>query len=70
MSFEATDDADSADEEPGAGGGDQRGAAEEASGVPETSGEHEGPASPSSTPGGEDSRVDGAAEEASGHEGP
>lgn len=41
-----------------------RGAAEENTGVPETPEEHEGPASPSSTPGGEPSRADGAAEEA------
>jgi len=44
----------------------ERGAAEEASGVPDTPEEHNEPASPSSTPGGEDSRVDGAAEEAAG----
>jgi hypothetical protein len=43
-----------------------RGAAEEATGVPETSEEHNEPASPSSTPGGEGSRADGAAEEATG----
>jgi hypothetical protein len=41
----------------------QRGAAEENTGVPETPEEHNEPASPSSTPGGEDSRADGAAEE-------
>ncbi|WP_028642796.1 hypothetical protein [Nocardioides sp. URHA0020] len=45
---------------------DERGAAEEATGVPDTPEEHAGPASPSSTPGGEDSRADGAAEEATG----
>jgi hypothetical protein len=45
-----------------------RGAAEEASGVRDTPKEHNGPASPSSTPGGEPSRVDGAAEEAAGVE--
>ena len=45
-----------------------RGAAEENTGVPETPEEHEGPASPSSTPGGEPSRADGAAEEAAGVE--
>lgn len=43
-----------------------RGAAEENTGVPETPEEHEGPASPSSTPGGEPSRADGAAEGAAG----
>jgi hypothetical protein len=46
-----------------------RGAAEEATGVPETEEEHQGPASPSSTPGGENSRADGAAEEATGVDG-
>jgi hypothetical protein len=46
----------------------ERGAAEENTGVPETAEEHEGPASPSSTPGGEPSRVDGAAEEGAGVE--
>jgi hypothetical protein len=46
-----------------------RGAAEEATGVPDTPEEHEGPSSPSSTPGGEDSRADGAAEEATGVDG-
>jgi hypothetical protein len=45
---------------------EERGAAEEATGVPETSEEHNEPASPSSTPGGQDSRADGAAEEATG----
>jgi hypothetical protein len=44
----------------------ERGAAEEQAGVPETEQEHAGPASPSSTPGGEDSRADGYAEEAAG----
>lgn len=39
-----------------------RGAAEEASGVPETAGEHNAPASPSSLPGG-DSTARGASEE-------
>ncbi|WP_210438299.1 hypothetical protein [Nocardioides xinjiangensis] len=47
---------------------DGRGAAEENTGVPETEEEHAGPASPSSTPGGEPSRVDGAAEEGAGVE--
>ncbi|MCW2835753.1 MAG: hypothetical protein JWN68_3706 [Nocardioides sp.] len=47
---------------------DGRGAAEEMSGVPDTPEEHNGPASPSSTPGGEPSRVDGAAEEGVGVE--
>lgn len=47
---------------------DGRGAAEEGSGVPETPEDHLGPASPSSTPGGEPSRVDGAAEEGAGVE--
>jgi len=45
-----------------------RGAAEEGTGVPDTPEEHQGPASPSSTPGGEPSRADGYAEEASGVE--
>jgi hypothetical protein len=45
---------------------EERGAAEEATGVPETPEEHAGSASPSSTPGGEDSRADGAAEDATG----
>ncbi len=45
-----------------------RGAAEEASGVPDTSEEHNEPASPSSTPGGKGSRADGAAEDAAGVE--
>jgi hypothetical protein len=45
---------------------DGRGAAEENAGVPETPEEHAGPASPSSTPGGEPSRADGAAEEEAG----
>jgi hypothetical protein len=40
----------------------ERGAAEEASGAPETPAENNAPASPSSTPGG-DARVRGAAEE-------
>ncbi len=40
-----------------------RGAAEEATGVPETPEEHNEPASPSSTPGGESARAEGAAEE-------
>ena len=40
-----------------------RGAAEEAGNVPDTSAEHNEPASPSSTPGGEGSRARGAAEE-------
>ncbi len=43
-----------------------RGAAEERAGIPDTEAEHEGPASPSSLPGNESSRVDGAAEEAAG----
>ena len=43
-----------------------RGAAEERSGVPDTAEEHNEPASPSSTPAGEDSRADGYAEEATG----
>ena len=42
-----------------------RGAAEELSGVPETAGEHNEPASPSSLPGG-DSTARGASEEMSG----
>jgi hypothetical protein len=46
----------------------ERGAAEENTGVPDTAEEHEGPASPSSTPGGEDSRADGFAEEATGND--
>jgi hypothetical protein len=45
---------------------EERGAAEEATGVPETPEEHHEPASPSSIPGGEDSRADGAAEDAAG----
>jgi hypothetical protein len=45
-----------------------RGAAEDNAGVPETPEEHTGPASPSSTPGGEPSRADGAAEERAGVE--
>jgi len=45
---------------------DERGAAEENTGVPDTEEEHQGPASPSSTPGGEPSRADGDAEERSG----
>lgn len=45
-----------------------RGAAEENTGVPETPEEHNEPASASSTPGGEPSRVDGAAEEGAGVE--
>ena len=45
-----------------------RGAAEENTGVPDTPEEHTGPASPSSTPGGEPSRADGAAEERAGVE--
>ena len=45
---------------------EERGATEEASGVPETPEEHQEPASPSSTPGGEESRADGFAEEATG----
>jgi hypothetical protein len=43
----------------------ERGAAEELSGVPETSEERDEPASPSSLPGG-DSTVRGASEELSG----
>jgi hypothetical protein len=43
-----------------------RGAAEEDTGVPETTEEHNEPASPSSTPGGEPSRADGDAEERAG----
>lgn len=46
----------------------ERGAAEENAGVADTSEEHNEPASPSSTPGGEPSRVDGAAEERAGVE--
>jgi len=46
----------------------ERGAAEERSGVPDTPEEHNEPASPSSTPGGEDSRADGFAEEETGTE--
>ena len=45
----------------------ERGAAEEATGVPDTPEEHEGPSSPSSTPGGEDARADGYAEEETGN---
>jgi hypothetical protein len=45
-----------------------RGAAEENTGVAETAEEHAGPASPSSTPGGEPSHADGAAEERTGVE--
>jgi len=41
-----------------------RGAAEENSPAPETAEEHNEPASPSSLPGGNDSRARGAAEEA------
>lgn len=44
----------------------ERGAAEERAGAPDTPEEHNRPASPSSTPGGEDSRARGAAEEAAG----
>ena len=44
----------------------ERGAAEEASGVPETPEEHNEPASPSSTPGGTPSEADGYAEEETG----
>ncbi len=40
-----------------------RGAAEESGGVPETPSEHNEPASPESTPGGEGSRSRGAAED-------
>jgi hypothetical protein len=47
----------------------ERGAAEENTGVPDTPEEHEGPSSPSSTPGGEPSRADGAAEENTGVDG-
>jgi hypothetical protein len=43
-----------------------RGSAEEAADVPETAEEHNEPASPSTTPGGEDSRADGHAEETAG----
>ena len=43
-----------------------RGAAEESTGVADTPEEHDEPASPSSTPGGEPSRVDGDAEERAG----
>jgi hypothetical protein len=47
----------------------ERGAAEVATGVPDTPEEHEGPASLSSTPdAGEPSRVDGDAEERAGVE--
>jgi hypothetical protein len=42
----------------------ERGAAEEASGVPETAEDHNEPASPSSTPGNEDALTDGYAEDA------
>ena len=45
---------------------DGRGAAEENTGVPDTPEEHQGPASPSSTPGGEPARADGYAEEQTG----
>ena len=44
----------------------ERGAAEENTGVPETAEEHNEPASPSSTPGGEPPRADGYAEDATG----
>jgi hypothetical protein len=44
----------------------ERGAAEEQAGVPDTPEEHNEPASPSSTPGGQPSQVDGAAEERAG----
>lgn len=44
----------------------ERGAAEENTGVPETPEEHNQPASPSSTPGGEPARTDGYAEEEAG----
>ena len=47
---------------------EERGAAEENAGVADTAEEHDEPASPSSTPGGEPSRVDGAAEEQAGVE--
>jgi hypothetical protein len=40
-----------------------RGAAEESTGVPDTGEEHQGPASPSSTPGGEPARAEGDAEQ-------
>ena len=40
-----------------------RGAAEERGNVPDTPAEHNEPASPESTPGGDDSRARGAAEE-------
>ena len=43
----------------------ERGAAEERGGVPATPAENNEPASPSSLPGGEDSRAEGAAEERS-----
>jgi hypothetical protein len=43
----------------------QRGAAEEAAGVPDTSAEHEGPASPASLPGG-DASARGADEDEDG----
>ncbi len=45
---------------------DGRGAAEDNTGVAETPEEHNSPSSPSSTPGGEDSRADGYAEEEMG----
>ncbi|MCD4534937.1 hypothetical protein LRP67_12650 [Nocardioides sp. cx-169] len=45
-----------------------RGAAEENTGVADTPEEHEGPSSPSSTPGGEESRADGFAEQATGND--
>lgn len=46
--------------------GAERGAAEERSGAPATSAENNAPASPSSTPGGQAARADGAAEDAAG----
>jgi hypothetical protein len=46
-----------------------RGAAEENTGVPETEEEHNEPASPSSTPGGQPARADGYDEEATGNAG-
>lgn len=46
----------------------ERGAAEENTGVADTPEEHNEPASPSSTPGGEPARADGYAEEEAGVE--
>jgi hypothetical protein len=49
--------------------GSGRGAAEENTGVPDTPEEHDGPASPSSTPGGTPAETDGYAEEQAGVDG-